>query len=129
VLAMNRLRHAYLEIEPGLAPYLTAGHHDDEAGAMATYMVDRPVRLEWRVYFLTNTPTVVATVVAALAAAIVVLVLQAPEAPRAVVIAGGVVAFSAVWAALLRAQQRSMVPALRMTPRFPTPPAPRGPTD
>jgi hypothetical protein len=37
--AMNRLRHAYLQIEPGHAPYFTAGHHDDEHGVMATYSV------------------------------------------------------------------------------------------
>src|ERR671915_2309393 len=29
VLAMNRLRHAYLQIEPSLEPYFTTGHHDD----------------------------------------------------------------------------------------------------
>jgi hypothetical protein len=36
VLAMNRLRHAYLKIEPGLEPYFTTSHHDDEQGVMAT---------------------------------------------------------------------------------------------
>ena len=44
VLAMNRLRHAYLQIEPGLERYLTTGHHDDERGVIATYMLDRPSR-------------------------------------------------------------------------------------
>jgi hypothetical protein len=34
-LAMNRLRHAYLKIEPGLEPYFTTGHHDDERGLLA----------------------------------------------------------------------------------------------
>lgn len=29
MLAMNRLRHACLQIEPGLEPYFTSGHHDD----------------------------------------------------------------------------------------------------
>lgn len=32
MLAMNRLRRAYLTIEPGLEPYFTTGHHDDERG-------------------------------------------------------------------------------------------------
>jgi hypothetical protein len=32
VLAMNRLRNAYLRIEPGLEPYFTTGHHDCDAG-------------------------------------------------------------------------------------------------
>jgi hypothetical protein len=38
VLAMNRLRRAYLTLEPGLERYLTTGHHDDEQGVIATYM-------------------------------------------------------------------------------------------
>jgi hypothetical protein len=122
VLAMNRLRHAYLRIEPGLEPYFTTSHHDDEQGVMATYMLDHPSRPRWGVHFLINTPTIVATVVAALAAAIVVLVLQAPGAPRAVVVAGAVVAFLAVWGGLFLLQQHSMGPLRGKTPRFPTPP-------
>jgi hypothetical protein len=122
-LAMNRLRHAYLKIEPGLEPYFTTGHHDDERGLLTTYMVDYHIRRpRWRlVYFLTNTPIIVATVVAALAAAIAVLVLQAVEAPRVAVVVVGAVAFLAVWGGLLRLQHS--VDALRdQTPRFPTPP-------
>jgi hypothetical protein len=38
VLAMNRLRHAYLAIAPGLEPYFTTGHHDDEQGLAASYV-------------------------------------------------------------------------------------------
>ncbi len=37
VLAMNRLRAAYLDLDPGVRPYLMAGHHDDEPGAKRTY--------------------------------------------------------------------------------------------
>ena len=124
VLAMNRLRHAYLKIEPGLEPYFTTGHHDDERGLRATYMVDYPFRQpRWvLVYFLINTPIIVATVVAALAAAIAVLVLQAVEAPRAAVVAAGVVAFLALWGGLMPLQRHSMDPLRDTTPRFPTPP-------
>jgi len=32
--AMNRLRHAYLDLAPGLAPYFTTGHHDDIPGIL-----------------------------------------------------------------------------------------------
>jgi hypothetical protein len=52
VLAMNRLRLAYLTIEPGLEPYFTTGHHDDERGVIATYMLDRPSRQWLWVHFL-----------------------------------------------------------------------------
>jgi hypothetical protein len=120
VLAMNRLRHAYLQIEPGLERYLTAGHHDDERGVIATYMLDRTSRQWLWVHFLVNTPTIVATVDAALAAAIVVLLLQVAEAPRAAVVAGGAVASLAVWGTLFLLQLHSLRPLRDKTPRFPT---------
>ena len=122
VLAMNRLRHAYLTIEPGLERYLTTGHNDDERGVIATYMLHGP-SLPWLwVHFLVNTPTIVATVDAALAAAIVVLVLQVAEAPRAAAVAGGAAAFLAVWGVLFRLQLHTLRPFRDTTPRFPTPP-------
>jgi hypothetical protein len=124
VLAMNRLRRAYLTLEPGLERYLTTGHHDDERGVIATYMytLDRPTRQWLWVHFLVNTPTIVATVDAALAAAMVVLGLQAAEAPRAVAVAGGVAAFLLVWGTLFWLQLQTLRPLRQQTPRFPTPP-------
>jgi hypothetical protein len=37
VTAMNRLRAAYVDLDPGVAPYLMAAHHDDQAGSERTY--------------------------------------------------------------------------------------------
>ncbi|WP_395242965.1 hypothetical protein ACGGZK_12450 [Agromyces sp. MMS24-K17] len=37
VLAMNRLRGAYLDLDPGLAPYLLMAAEDDQSGASRTY--------------------------------------------------------------------------------------------
>ncbi|SDS61608.1 hypothetical protein [Microterricola viridarii] len=37
VLAMNRLRAAYLALDPGIEPYLMASSHDDQAGSQQTY--------------------------------------------------------------------------------------------
>jgi hypothetical protein len=37
VVAMNRLRAAYVELDPGLEEYLMASAHDDETGAQVTY--------------------------------------------------------------------------------------------
>jgi hypothetical protein len=123
VQAMNRLRHAYLELEPGLGRFLTSGHHDDERGVLSTYLLGRPSR-QWlgASYALINTPTIVATVDAALAAAIVVLLLQVAEAPRAVLVTGGTVAFLAVWGLLFRLQLQSLRQFRGTVPRFPTPP-------
>jgi hypothetical protein len=122
VLAMNRLRHAYLQIEPGLERYFTTDHHDDERGLIATYMLEGPSRRWLLVHFLVNTPTIVATVDAALAAAIVVLLLQVGEASRAAQVAGGMIAFALVWGVLLRLQLHTLRPLRGKTPRFPTPP-------
>ena len=124
VLAMNRLRRAYLTLEPGLERYLSTGHHDDERGVIATYLytLDRPTRQWLWVHFLVNTPTIVATVDAALAAAMVVLGLQVAQAPRAVAVAGGAVAFLVVWGVLFRLQLHTLRPLRHQTPRFPTPP-------
>src|SRR5262245_49801346 len=122
VLAMNRLRHAYLQIEPGLERYLTTGSHDDERGLIATYMLDGPSRRWLVVHFLVNTPTIVATVDSALAAAVAVLLLQVGDGSRAAQVAGAMVAFAAVWGVLLRLQLHTLRPLRGTTPRFPTPP-------
>jgi hypothetical protein len=121
VRAMNRLRRAYLNLEPGLERYMTTDYHDDQQGVFVTYMVGPPTRRSLWAYFLVTTPTIVATVDAALAAAIVVLGLQAVEASRAVAVVGGVAAFVLVWAVLLRWQLQTLRPFREETPRFPTP--------
>jgi hypothetical protein len=121
VLAMNRLRHAYLRIAPALEPYFTTGHHDDEQGLAASYLTGGR-RLRRSGQFLVNTPTIVATVDAALAAAIVVLVVRAAAAATTVAVVAGVVAFGVVWAALFLLQRRALDLLRRTTPRFPTPP-------
>jgi hypothetical protein len=37
VLAMNRLRAAYVDLDPGIAKYMLAGSHDDQPGIDRTY--------------------------------------------------------------------------------------------
>jgi hypothetical protein len=74
------------------------------------------------VYFLVNTPSIVATVDAALAAAIVVLGLQAADAPEALAATGGAAAFLLVWGMLFWLQRKTLRPFRHQTPRFPTPP-------
>lgn len=37
VLAMNRLRAAYVDLDPGIAPYLMASRFDDSRGSRTTY--------------------------------------------------------------------------------------------
>jgi hypothetical protein len=126
VLAMNRLRHAYLTLAPGLEPYFTAGHHDDWRGVATTYLLGTggwPRRRSgsWA-QLLVTTPTIVATINAAIATAIVVLAMQAAKTPTAAVVAAGAVAFLATWAALFALQRPNLTVLDRTTARFPTPP-------
>jgi hypothetical protein len=123
MLAMNRLRHAYLTIEPGLKPYFSTGYHDDERGLAASYLITGSNRLRPWVQFLQATATLVATVDAVLAASIVVLAMQAADAPAAGTIAAGATAFLIVGVALIVAQRHALDPLRRTTPRFPTPDA------
>jgi hypothetical protein len=121
VLAMNRLRRAYLTIAPDLEPYFTTGHHDDEQGLVTTYMLHRPTRARLWLHFLVNTPTIVATVDAALATVIVVLLVQGTGTSGASVVAAGVVAFLVVWGTLFPLQRHTLRPLRDTTSRFPTP--------
>jgi hypothetical protein len=122
VQAMNRLRRGYLALEPGLARYLTTGHHDDERGVFVTYMTKGPTQRALWTYFLINTPSIVATVDAALAMALVVLGLRKAEASSAVAFAGGAAAFVLIWGILFWLQRQTLRPLREQTPRFPTPP-------
>ena len=71
---MNRLRHAYLEIAPGLEPYFVTGHHDDEQGLYETYGPGTGSRF-YRL--IGETSTLVAVINAALAGVVVGLVANA----------------------------------------------------
>ena len=121
MLAMNRLRNAYLRIAPALAPYFSTSHHDDERGLTASYLLTARGLRPWA-RFLVNTPTVIATVDAALAAAIAVLAMRKAAAATTLAVAVGAGAFLVVWTALFLLQRHSLGSLRRSKPRFPTPP-------
>jgi hypothetical protein len=118
LLAMNRLRHAYLTIAPALEPYFTTGHHDDEQGLAASYLLagrggprlGRWGRFRWG-QFLVNTPTIVATVDAAVAA-IVVLVVRVAATATTVAVAAGALAFLVVGGEVSRHRQDLVIVVL-----------------
>jgi len=122
VLAMNRLRRGYLDLEPGLERYLSTGYHDDQRGVFTTYMVERAGQRALWLHFLVNTPNIVATVDAALTAVIVVLGLQAADAPRIAAATAAATAFLLVWVALYLLQRETLRPFRHQSPRFPSPP-------
>jgi hypothetical protein len=72
---MNRIRHAYREMVPGLEPYFVSGFHDDARGVLATYgFVRRQGILPNILHGLTTTIGMVATIDAMILGALCALV-------------------------------------------------------
>ena len=88
VAGMNRIRAAYLEIAPDLAPYFVMGVHDDAPGIGITMAV--PPGTAPFVHLIAGTPTLVMVlnaIVAGAIAAIAAFRFAAIEAPVTVVLA------------------------------------------
>lgn len=96
VMGMNRLRHAYLELAPDLAPYFVTGHHDDLDGIRQS---SGPQPQQGPSRMLSATPTIIAIVNAVLAGVILALLVRTVTDHPVLVTGGGVVA-SAVTAAI-----------------------------
>ncbi|HET7180961.1 MAG TPA: hypothetical protein VFI15_01880 [Candidatus Limnocylindrales bacterium] len=98
---MNRIRHAYVEMVPGTAPYFMSGHHDDPETVISMY---GPVlTTPWRqmVHGFTTTPGMIGVITCAVAAALgaVLVMLTTHEPPLAGIV--GVIAFIVLNAALI----------------------------
>lgn len=111
VRGMNRLRGAYLEIDPGLAPYFVSGTTEDAVGIFKTFGSDE-ASLDTGLFhgFVTTPATIgfVDAMVAAVLAAIVVVQLNMAMISAAAV---GVVAFLVTFAALAFMGYRSQAMA------------------
>lgn len=76
--AMNRIRHAYLEMVPTLEPYFSTGFHDDIGSVLSIYgaLPERPNQLLNMLHGLTTMPGMLsvinASIAGGLAAAVVV---------------------------------------------------------
>ena len=90
VRSMNRIRHAYVELVPELAPYLTAGIHDDDAGLMHTYALGR--RRNTVLHVVGSTGVFLMAVNTIVAGTLGALVADASGAGTALTVAVGVVA-------------------------------------
>jgi hypothetical protein len=117
VVGMNRLRHAYLELAPELAPYFVTGSHDDEAGVMQTFGLNARVSASG---FLAGTHTLVAAINIVVLGVFAVLVAQTLGAEDQVALVAGASA-ALVVAALLAALAYRSTTSIRRTfqPRFP----------
>jgi hypothetical protein len=120
VSAMNRLRHAYVEMAPEVKRYLTTGWHDDARGIFKTFVLARSSVTRPLAHFFVTTPTVVAVVDAAVASVTGALVANKANAEAAVTTTIALVTFLVVGIGLFLLQFRSAREFKRLTPRFPS---------
>ena len=123
VRGMNRIRHAYREMVPGLEPYFTSGFHDDAQGVLATYgYLRRPGALPNILHGVTTTVGMVGTIDAMILGALGAVVMIGLGAEVAVALVLGVVGFLAGFAVFVAVGMRSaMSQQARAESRFPTP--------
>jgi len=122
VLGMNRLRAAYLEIDPGLEPYLITSWHDDERGLMGTYVMGWPRSTFSHV--LASTSVFMLALNSMVAGTLAALIAHAAGAGTAVVaVVGSAVGLGHVAVMLAVGNRTFSTP--RQQPRFPSPPAGR----
>ena len=125
VIAMNRLRHGYLDLHPELEPNFTSSQYDDLRGALLTLGIDDSragVSLGSILHLPQTLPGMLTVIVAAVGGAITALVALAfgiPAAGVAVVAAVGFVLVLVLMAISGRGSYTRTPPSLQ--PRFPTP--------
>jgi hypothetical protein len=127
VVAMNRIRNAYLGLHPELGSHFTTGSHDDLAGVLQTLGVEPlgATRIGSVFHSLVTLPGMLGVIVAAVGGAIGGLIAAGFGAPAVGVLLVGLVFFLAtvglvaVWG---RRSVRSLSPGLQ--PRFRTPKTP-----
>lgn len=112
VAAMNRIRHAYLESNPGLEPYFTSGWTDDMIGIAQTFaMTRRPTPANIFVHQFVTTPGMVAVIDGALAAAISGIAISAVGGPGMIgtipiaLVAGIATIAILMWSTVLRGRR------------------------
>jgi len=109
VVGMNRLRHAYLELHPELAPNFITSQHDDLRGALHTLGLDPASAPTLGTFFhgFVTLPGMLGVIVSSVGAAIAALAAVGFEAPTYVVLIVGAVAFVSSEAAIMQSGLRS----------------------
>ncbi len=86
---MGRLRHAYLQMVPGLEPYFTSAHHDDAASVLAVYGPVNPTPIGSLLHGFTTTPGMIGMLCSVVAGALVAVLLMLATHDGAVAGLGG----------------------------------------
>jgi hypothetical protein len=125
VIAMNRLRHAYLELHPELEPHFTTSPYDDVRGALVTLGIDdvTAARGIGSLFHLLQTlPGMLTVIVAAIAGAIGALAALAVGLPPVGAIVAAAVAFVFLLVLMGISSRRSFGgPSPGLEPRFRSP--------
>jgi hypothetical protein len=125
VIGMNRLRHAYLELQPELERFFITSWHDDARGISLTMGLEglpHRSRIGNVVHGFQTLPGMLSVIVAVVAGALGALVAVALGAPQTVAVATGVVAFLFTIAVLSVYGWRSISGfAKGLAPQFPAP--------
>jgi hypothetical protein len=124
VIAMNRLRHAYLELHPDLAAHFTTSPYDDLPGALRTLGIDPGAArgLGSALHVFQTLPGMLSVIVAAVAGAIGALIAFAFALLTVAVVGAGAAAF-VLTVVLVRIWGKRAYTHLDpvLAPRFPTP--------
>jgi hypothetical protein len=127
VAGMNRIRHAYREMVPGVEPYFVTPFHDDVASVLGAYGAAPTGSWSNLVHGVTTTPALVGVVDAVLAGALASVVVLGLGAPLELGLAAGAVGFASMFAVGFRLGYVSAFRAqARRLARFPAPPPPPG---
>jgi hypothetical protein len=125
VIGMNRIRHAYLQLQPDLEPTFITSPYDDLNGALQTLGIDgvNAGRGLGSVFHLLQTlPGMLTVIVAAVGSAIAGLVAVALGMPRWAALLAAAIGFVAVMTLMAIASRRSFGrPSPSLEPRFPSP--------
>jgi hypothetical protein len=124
VVAMNRLRNAYLALHPELEAHFTTSPHDDLAGVMLSLGVEPfgGSRIGSTLHGLVTLPGMLGVIVASVGGAIGGLVASGFGAPPVLVLLLGLAFFLATTVLVARWGRSSVrKPSPGLKPRFPTP--------
>jgi len=127
IRGMNRIRHAYREMVPGLEPYFVASFHDDARGVLALYGPQSPTNsLAETLHGLTTTIGMVATIDAMIVGAISGIGALGLGAGAEAAIVSALLGFGAAVAVLMVILMRTAIAGQQFSEaRFPSPPADR----
>ncbi|HKV89012.1 MAG TPA: hypothetical protein VJT78_13535 [Candidatus Dormibacteraeota bacterium] len=127
VMAMNRIRNAYLRLHPELEPNFFSSPHDDLLGVMRSMGIEPKEsrsQVSAFVYGLATLPGMVSVLVAAVVGAICGLVTVGFGAPAPATVLVGIAGFLLAFALLVPWQRRDVRSGSEFGSRFPTPPNP-----